>query len=293
MTLGPIHSHVPHGLIRCASTARSACASVPTVTLERRGLARGDVDGLRVGDEPQHVVVGLRRRRRRRRPRRVWRHDARDRRRAGEREFGAHRVAARRRCPAGIVDGDGRPRGSSPGGSTNGSSSGVGGPAGRADQPHPAVQRRVGAVAGRGEPQLQRAHRDRRRAGAGAGARRRAARRAVRVRGCAASTWRRAVAPASASGRQRRAVGVEHPRQVEMRPHGGDLVAVQLQLAVGVADAAARAGRVVRRRRRCADRSGAATSVGAAEGFDQPHAMPSAASTCCGAAARRSGCPRP
>src|SRR6202040_116917 len=32
---GPIHSHVPHGLIRCASTARSACASVPTVTASR------------------------------------------------------------------------------------------------------------------------------------------------------------------------------------------------------------------------------------------------------------------
>src|SRR6185312_13378275 len=29
---GPIHSHVPHGLMRCASTARSAWASVPTVT---------------------------------------------------------------------------------------------------------------------------------------------------------------------------------------------------------------------------------------------------------------------
>ena len=55
---GPIHSHVPHGLIRCASTARSACASVPTVTASR--AIRRPKSTARGRDQSQHVVVGSR-----------------------------------------------------------------------------------------------------------------------------------------------------------------------------------------------------------------------------------------
>ena len=229
---GPIHSHVPHGLIRCASTARSACASVPTVTASRAVspavtstgsgslISRSMSTSAEAATDTTHTSST------------TWRQ-------AGGIDAASLPVTA-----------SSARTGYSPGGGSGGIVNNnvrlqvlagrqyerqlgrVGAPALGAPQTDLAVQRRVAAVAVNGKPQrhlrirlsrdvLRMQVRDGRQAAKGCGA------AVVQPVTCIQRLRRFGV------GCEHGVVRLEHLRHVEPRQHRGDLVAVQRQRVRG------------------------------------------------------------
>ena len=202
---GPAHSQVPHGLIRCASTARSACASVPTVTVSRAEPPGGHLDPGRVVEVEQPVG----------RPRIADAHHRHvfdrltpgRRHVAGEVEPGPQRIQPRRGVgghrhrhrDAQVVPGRQRAPAARPGVAAQ--------PAGHCHVTAPA-QRRVDAVAGHGQVAGSAARPGPRRPDADAAPGSPAGRPAAPARGCAASSGRTAAGrPRLPGPARRRAAG--------------------------------------------------------------------------------------
>ena len=229
---GPIHSQVPHGLIRCASTARSARASVPTVDCAdariRRRLtttASGPADQRastsrsplgRADGHQADVLDHL---------------PPRGRHRAASLPVTASSARTGYR-PVGVLRGTATSTSVSrysPGGSTNDSSAGLAAqPSGHTSRTLPcsAASLQSLAAVSRSTPQKPGSADN---AAVDAGARRQAARPAARARGCATSIVRKAVAPLRHPARARQWSASSTFGRFSWVEHGGDLESVQRQ----------------------------------------------------------------